>query len=132
MAEHDRQWHLGLLEPVGHVQVALIGIKKDDVVTNDVEDPEDVGRPAHVTTDLGMAVSQERSETADAGTKIILDQGTAVDEAQHHEACLDMDVSRREPRLERRYRSRALAVAKDVMNRNVLAAAHDKFLAAAG
>jgi hypothetical protein len=43
-----------------------------------------------------------------------------------------MDDFRRETGLEGRHGGRALAVAEDVMDRNVLAAAHDELFAATG
>ena len=86
--------------------------------------------PRSVAADLGVAVLQERHEAADVGGEVGLAEGAAVDEAQHRDAGLDMDDLGRQARLERRDRGRALAVAEDVMDRNVAAAAHDELLAA--
>ena len=103
MAEHDRQRHLRLLEPVGHVEVAPVGIEQGHVVANDLEHPEGVGRSAHVAADLGVAILQERHEASDVGAKVGLAEGAALDEAQHHDAGLDMDDFRRQARLEGRH-----------------------------
>ena len=69
MAEHDRQGHLRLLEPVGHGEVAAIGIDQPDVVADDVKHPEAIGRAAQVTTHFAVAVLQQRRQPPDIGTQ---------------------------------------------------------------
>ena len=127
MAEHDRQRHLPPLEFVGQRQIFLIGIGGPHVVADDVEYPEHVGRSVQPAADLAMAGLEERHQAVEVRCQVGLAEGAALDEAQHGDAGLDMHHLGRQAGLEGGARGRPLAVAEDVMDRDVAAAAHDEF-----
>ena len=79
--------------------------------------------------DVAMARLQQIHDRRDVGPHVRFAEGAAVDEAQHGDAGLDMHDLGRQPGQISSMRGRALTIAEDVMDRDVVAAPHDVFAA---
>ncbi len=77
-----------------------------------------------------VARAQKRHDALDVGAHVVFGEGSARDEAEHHDARLAVDKLGGEPCPERGLARGALPVAKDVMHGDIAAAASDVFAGA--
>ena len=129
MTEHDRQRHLRRLEPFGRPHpardqrpVAVAGAgQRRRVIAQHVKHPEDLGRPQDMARQLAMAAFEERGAGFDIGADIGLAIGAAIDEFQHQEAWFVINDARGQSGGMGGAAGRGLTLARDMMERKILA-----------
>ncbi len=137
VAEDDRQRHLRSLERVDQRQVSRQrvvtvvprGSERACVIADDVKHPERVRRTPEMARKLAVAGHEDRDDSLDVCPQVGFREGGAVDVPKDHDARLGVDHFRRQPRRVRGDTGRALAVAENVMDRQVVSAARDEAIA---
>jgi hypothetical protein len=136
MTEHDRKRKLGILHRIGEAGIIVeLGFgtgaaftQAIGIVADDVEHPEEgrgaLDEPSHVT----MAFVEQRHDAGDVSAQVVLAIGAAGDMAEDHDAGFGMDELGRQAGAVGGNAHGALAVAKDVVDGDIAAAAGHEFL----
>ena len=125
--------HLRPLQLVGQRQTggqgvrhaAVAGLERARIVADDVEHPEHEAGARDVLRHLVVEAADQRGDAADIGAHVVGAIGLRAEKGGHHDARLGIVHFRREAGRVRGARRHDLALAEDVVERIVLAEAHD-------
>ena len=140
MAEDDRKRNLGILHRIGEAGIMVeVGFgtgaafaQAIGIVADDVKHPEEGRGPLYESSHLMVAFPDQRHDAGEVGAQIVLAIGAAGDMAENHDAGFRMDELGRQAGAMGGTAHGALAVAEDVMDRDIAAAAGDEFFIPVG
>ena len=129
----DRQRHLRPLQLVGKREIdgqgvrhaAVAGFERARIVADDMERPEHEAGAGDVLRHLVVEAADQLGDAADIGAHIVSAVGLCAEKGGHHDARLGIVDFRREAGCMGRAGRHRLALAEHVMERIVLAEAHD-------